>query len=153
MPLKLDFKSGDKMIINGTVIENVGSNAKLLIHNEASILREQDIISETENLTPASRAYYALQCAYIFPNQAERYLTECRDFLSQYVTAAPSSRPIVDEILGHLDSGSQYKTLKSAQKLIRHESDTMARFEQRMREIDEATLAREREETGAQASK
>ena len=41
MPLKLDFKAGDKMIINGTVIENVGPNAKLLIHNEASILREQ----------------------------------------------------------------------------------------------------------------
>lgn len=149
MPLKLDFKAGDKMIINGTVIENVGPNAKLLIHNEASILREQDIISETENLTPASRAYYALQCAYIFPNQAERYLSECRDLLNQYVTAAPSSRPIVDEILGHLEAGSQYKTLKAAQKLIRHESDTVARFEQRMREINEATSAREQEAVAA----
>lgn len=147
MPLKLDFKSGDKMIINGTVIENVGSNAKLLIHNEASILREQDIISETEKLTPASRAYYSLQCAYIFPNESERYLAECRDFLDQYAHAAPSSQPIIDEILNNMEKGTQYKTLKAAQKLIRHEQETVARFEERMREIDAATLAQEKQAT------
>ncbi|PPR60842.1 MAG: hypothetical protein CFH04_01563, partial [Alphaproteobacteria bacterium MarineAlpha3_Bin3] len=26
MPLKLEFKSGDKLIINGAVVENIGSN-------------------------------------------------------------------------------------------------------------------------------
>jgi len=55
MPLKLDFKAGDKMIINGAVIENIGNNSSLLIHNEAAILREKEIISEAETATPASR--------------------------------------------------------------------------------------------------
>ncbi len=147
MPLKLDFKAGDKMIINGTVIENVGSNAKLLVHNEASILREQDILSETESLTPSSRVYYALQCAYIFPDQAEQYLADCRQLMADYVAAAPSAREIVDEILHQMENGTQYKTLKAAQKLIRHETDTLALFEQKMREIEEATVAKEQQET------
>tara|TARA_R110000772_G_scaffold191168_1_gene302049 strand:- start:35239 stop:35697 length:459 start_codon:yes stop_codon:yes gene_type:complete len=151
MPLKLDFKSGDKMIINGTVIENVGANAKLLVHNEASILREQDIISGTEKLTPASRVYYALQCAYIFPLQSDQYLTECRDLLDQYIAAAPSAQSIADEILTQMETGTQYRTLKAAQKLIRHESDTVARFEQRMQEIDEATSAAEQEAVAGKA--
>ena len=30
MPLKLDIKSGEKMMINGAVLENVGPNAKIL---------------------------------------------------------------------------------------------------------------------------
>lgn len=151
MPLKLDFKAGDKMIINGTVIENVGANAKLLVHNEASILREQDIISETERLTPASRVYYALQCAYIFPDQAERYLSECKELLQQYLSAAPSAQSIADEILSQMETGTQYRTLKAAQKLIRHETDTVARFEDRMREIAAATEAREKEAISGKA--
>ena len=41
MPLKLDLKTGEKMVVNGAVLENVGPSAKILVHNMASILREK----------------------------------------------------------------------------------------------------------------
>lgn len=121
MPLKLDFKAGDKMVINGAVVENIGHNASLLIHNEAAILREKEILSEAETGTPAARVYFALQCAYIFSDKKEHYLSLFRQFLEDYMTAAPSSRPIGEEILAAVDSGRVYKGLKLTQKLIGHE--------------------------------
>lgn len=135
MPLKLDFKAGDKMVINGAVVENIGHNASLLIHNEAAILREKEILSEAETGTPAARVYFALQCAYIFSDKKDHYLSLFRQFLDDYMTAAPSAREIGDEILAAVDSGRIYKGLKLTQKLIGHEIKT---FEGLHRSLQEA---------------
>ncbi len=121
MPLKLDFKAGDKMIINGAVVENIGNNASLLIHNEAAILREKEILSEAETATPAARVYFALQCAYMFPEKKEHYISIFRQFLNDYVTAAPSAKELGDKIAGHVDNKKYYNALKLTQKLIGHE--------------------------------
>jgi len=121
MPLKLDFKSGNKMIINGAVVENIGGNASLLIHNEAAILREKEILSEAETVTPAARVYFALQCAYMFPEKKDHYISVFRQFLEDYMTAAPSSREIGEKIMTQVDKGRIYNGLKLTQKLIGHE--------------------------------
>ncbi len=121
MPLKLDFKAGDKMIINGAVVENIGNNASLLIHNEAAILREKEILSEAETATPAARVYFALQCAYMFPEKKEHYISIFKQFLEDYVTAAPSAKELGDKILGHVENKKYYNALKLTQKLIGHE--------------------------------
>ena len=73
MPLSIDFKAGDKIIINGAVIENLGSNSTISIHNEAAILRGKEVLSAEDSTTPASRIYFTLQCAYIFlPDKSAR---------------------------------------------------------------------------------
>ena len=121
MPLKLDFKSGDKLVINGAVVENIGHNTSFLIHNEAAILREKEILSEAETGTPAARVYFSLQCAYMFPEKKDHYIGLFRQFLSDYVEAAPSATEIADKISEAVDSGRVYKGLKLTQKLIGHE--------------------------------
>ncbi|PIW29029.1 MAG: flagellum biosynthesis protein FlbT [Rhodospirillales bacterium CG15_BIG_FIL_POST_REV_8_21_14_020_66_15] len=128
MPLKLDIKAGEKLVINGAVLENVGGNAKLLIHNESAIIREKEILSQGESNTPAARVYFALQCAYMFPRHEEEYLKTFREFLNDYVTAAPSAKPIGDEISKFVEEAKLYRALKATQKLIRHEADTFSDF-------------------------
>ena len=91
MPLKLDFKHGEKMIVNGAVMENVGSNAQLLVHNKASIMREKEILSNQEAATPASRVYFELQCAYIFRETRDEHLARFNQFLKDYIDACPSA--------------------------------------------------------------
>ncbi len=125
MPLLIDFKSGDKIIINGAVIENAGSSSKMLIHNQASILRGKEILSEEESNTPASRTYFALQCAYMFADKKDDYLKLFNNFLTEYSTACPSAKPIAGEIRDEVEEGRLYKALKSAQKLIKHESELL----------------------------
>lgn len=128
MPLKLDFKAGDKMIINGAVIENIGNNASLLIHNEAAILREKEILSEAETATPASRVYFALQCAYMFPDKKDHYISVFRGLLNDYLAAAPSGKEIGDKILAQIDKKRIYNALKLTQKLIGHEIEIFERM-------------------------
>ena len=125
MPLTIDFKAGDKIIINGAVIENLGSNSKLSVHNQAAILRGKEILSEEDSKTPASRVYFALQCAYIFPQAQAEYVASFEAFLNEYLVACPSASEIGDVIRKEVESGLLYKGLKSAQKLIVHESDLL----------------------------
>lgn len=125
MPLALDLKHGDKIIINGAVIENSGHNTQILIHNDAAILRGREIMTEGEATTPAGRAYFALQCAYIFPASRQNYLQAFDVLLMDYVTACPSARPIAHDIAEKLRDGSLYAALKSARKLVAHESKLM----------------------------
>lgn len=126
MPLKLDFKAGEKLVINGAVMENVGGNAKLLIHNESAIIREKEILSQGESNTPAARVYFTLQCAYMFPRHEAEYLKTFEEFLNDYAKAAPSAQPIADEILNFVKDAKLYRALKATQKLIRHEADTFS---------------------------
>ncbi|MAN80520.1 MAG: flagellum biosynthesis protein FlbT [Rhodospirillaceae bacterium] len=123
MPLKLDVKAGEKLVINGAVLENVGGNAKLLIHNDSAIIREKEILSQSETNTPAARVYFALQCAYMFPRHEDEYLKTFRGFLDDYLAAAPSAREIGEEIIKFVDEAKLYRALKATQKLIRHEAD------------------------------
>ena len=125
MPLTIDFKAGDKIIINGAVIENLGSNSKLSVHNQAAILRGKEILSEEDSKTPASRIYFALQCAYIFPQAQAEYVASFEAFLNEYLVACPSASEIGDVIRKEVESGMLYKGLKSAQKLIVHESNLL----------------------------
>lgn len=142
MPLKIDFKCGEKLVINGAVLENVGPNGKLLVHNRANILREKEILKQEECVTPAARVYFALQCAYIFPNNAAHHLKLFEQFLSQYVHACPSAKTIADEISGNVAAGEIYRGLKASRRLVAHEIETLNQFNEAMaRMLDESDEA------------
>lgn len=125
MPLSIDFKAGDKIIINGAVIENLGSNSKLSVHNQAAILRGKEVLSAEDSNTPASRIYFALQCAYIFPQNQDEYIEAYEKLLDEYVTACPSAQPIAAKVREFVAGGQLYRGLKEAQKLIQHEGDLL----------------------------
>ena len=125
MPLALDLKHGDKIIVNGAVIENSGHNTQILVHNDAAILRGKEIMIENAASTPASRAYFALQCAYIFPNARQNYLAAFDELLVDYIKACPSARPIGHEIVDKLTNGTLYSALKASRKLVAHEKKLM----------------------------
>lgn len=130
MPLKLEFKSGDKLMINGAVIENIGANAKILVHNEAAILRNKEVLSEADEATPAARVYLALQCAYMFPDQTEKYMKMFGDYLNDYAQACPSAQDIVEDIQDNVAQGKMYKALKKTHGLISHEANVLKQFTQ-----------------------
>ena len=143
MPLKLDFKTGDKMIINGTVIENVGANAKLVIHNESAILRAKEVLTAEDAETPATRVYFSLQCAYVFPDKMEEHLDQFREFLDDFVGACPSVKSMADEIAGHVAEDRLYKGLKMTHKLISHEAEVFDRLQQGLEEYSDAVEPQE----------
>lgn len=121
MPLKLSLAKGEKLIVNGAVIRNDGDHTDLVFENQAHILRQKNILTTETAVTPASRIYFALQCAYLFPEKAENYLDTFKELLNDYGEAAPSAQEIATEILTKVDTGQLYQSLKSCMQLIHHE--------------------------------
>ena len=138
MPLSIDFKAGDKIIINGAVIENLGSNATISIHNQAAILRGKEVLSAEDSNTPASRVYFALQCAYIFPQNRGDYVESYMNLLDEYLKACPSAKLIAEGIQQSVDKGQLYKALKTTQDLIKHEAEILNTLQHDLDEVVQA---------------
>lgn len=129
MPLIIDLKPGEKLIINGTVIENIGVNTKLRVLNDCTLMRQKEILSDTDAVTPATRVYYALQCSYIFPEHKDQYLEAFNQYLWEYLEACPSAREIGVKIATALSNGQVYKALKAAKLLLDHERGVLERLQ------------------------
>lgn len=125
MPLAINLRPNERLIVNGVVIQNSAASAKLLIHNNAAVLREKDIITEEGANTPARRVYFAIQCKYLFPGKDATYLPLVHQFIEEFAAAAPSTADIVQEIRRQLDAGQLYQALKTAKQLITREQEIM----------------------------
>jgi flagellar protein FlbT len=125
MPLTINLKPRERLIVNGVVIENSGQVAKILVHNTAALLREKDIITEEQANTPARRIYFAIQCQYLFPAKSDLYLPLIHKFLREFEEAAPSTVELVSDIRQHVDDDQLYRALKSARHLIAREQEIL----------------------------
>jgi len=121
VPLLIKLAPGEKIVINGVVVENGGDHTTLRILNQAHVLRAKDILTFDEANSPAKRVYYALQCFYLFHDDREQHLQAARGYLDDFVKAAPSSAPLVNQIAEHLMRDDSYQMLKVAKKLVEYE--------------------------------
>ena len=121
MPLLIKLAPGEKIVINGVVVENGGDHTTLRILNQAHVLRAKDILTFAEANSPAKRIYYSLQCFYLFYEDREQHLATARAYMADFVQAAPSSAPLIDQIADHLTRNDSYQMLKVAKKLVEYE--------------------------------
>lgn len=124
MALKVELKPGEKLLVGDCIITNSDQRTRLFISGKAPILREKDILTSATADTPAKRIYLAVQLMYIdeeLEGSKESYVQLSTDF----VEAVPSSTPIVDQINNEILTGSLYKALKAAQRLIEYEQDLL----------------------------
>jgi len=128
MPLTINLKPHERLIVNGVVIENSGPSAKLLIHNTAALLREKDILTEEQATTPARRIYFAIQCQYLFPGKSDVFLPIIQNFLAEFEQAAPSTAPLVADVRELVGDGQFYRALKSARQLLVREEGILNEF-------------------------
>jgi len=125
VPLLIDLKPGEKVIVNGAVIENAGHSTKIRVLNDSSILREKDILADGDNITPAGRVYFFIQNSYIFPSSREKYVALFERCLQDYVTSCASAAPLAIEIRAAVAGAEYYKALKLARKLLKHEAQIL----------------------------
>ena len=125
MSLKVELKPGEKLIVGNCVITNSDQRTRLFIDGKSPILREKDILTFETADSPAKRIYLAVQLMYINDN-VDRLTQDYFALINDIVTAAPSTTPIVDEINNEILTGSLYKALKAAKKLIQYEQDLLS---------------------------
>ena len=122
MPLRVELKPFERIIIGESVIINSGTRTSFLIDGEAPILREKDTVTAETANTPVKRLYLCVQTMYL-KNDIPRYRAAYLGFIKDLREAAPGSRDLVDAINNHISSGSLYKALKEIRKLMKAEEE------------------------------
>lgn len=125
MALKITLKPHEKMIVNGAVIRNGNSKSKLFIENNVPILRGREILSETEANSPARRIYFAIQLMYFDDGNLQRHHKTYWVLVQDFIQAAPSVLPLIDEINDRILKGQYYQALKLAKDLIDYEKEAV----------------------------
>ena len=125
MPLRIELKPHERLIIGDTTIRNGPRRSSFVVESQSRILRESDIITQTEADTPCKRLYVALEHMYLAddPNAGETAFIE---IANQIMQAAPGTRPHILLIYEELREGKIYKAMKQARKLIAYESELLA---------------------------
>jgi flagellar protein FlbT len=124
MPLKVELKPGERILLGDCVVTNSDQRTRLMIEGHVPILREKDILTPQKAYTPAKRIYLAVQLMYTSKDPRahhEVYFALIRELLE----AVPSAWPHIDAINNHILTGEMYKALKDAKKLIAYEQELL----------------------------
>ncbi|MBB5054290.1 flagellar biosynthesis repressor FlbT [Afipia massiliensis] len=126
MPLRVELKPFERIVIGQSVITNSEHRATFLIDGDTPILREKDILTAETANTPVKRIYLCVQQMYLeddIPKYQELYLGFVRDMLE----AVPSSREHIEAASNHILNGDLYKALREIRKLMKREEELLSR--------------------------
>lgn len=130
MALRISLKPNEKMILGGAVITNGNAfRCNLIIENKVPILREKDILSESEANSQCRQLYFVIQLMYIDEENQEAHQKNYWKLVKDLVKAAPSSMTLIDQISEDILGGRYYQALKLAQRLIDYEQEVISRVQ------------------------
>ncbi len=125
MPLRVELKPFERIVIGESVIINSATRASFLIDGDTPILREKDTVTEETANTPARKLYYCVQMMYL-KNDAVRYRESYARHLAALRAAMPGARELIDAANHHVACGALYKALKEIRKLMKREEEPAA---------------------------
>ena len=65
MPLKIELKPNERLIVGSALITNDKERTRIFIDGNVPILREKYILTEEQANTPCKKVYYVLQKMYL----------------------------------------------------------------------------------------
>lgn len=122
MALKLTIRPGETVYINGAEICNAGSGVSLVIKNHCRILRESEMIRESDAISPCSKMVFALQKIVLKENPFEE-LNELSQLAVQILQTMPSAAPQILEIQQLLSEKKTHAAFKKAKALMASEAE------------------------------
>jgi flagellar biosynthesis repressor protein FlbT len=125
VPLRVELKPFERIVIGDIVLINSGTRSSFLIDGDARLLRERDTVTPETANTPAKRLYLCVQTMYLkndFPRYQASYLAR----LQELRDTDPAVRVTIDAVNDLVSSGSLYKALKEIRKLIKREEELVA---------------------------
>ena len=127
MALKITLKPHEKMIIGGAVVTNSSGKCELLIENTVPILRRKDIMAPEDANSPARRIYFVIQLMYVDEHNLALHHKNYWQLVQEFIEAAPSVLPLIDQISEHILKSQYYQALKMAKNLIEYEQEVVSR--------------------------
>lgn len=124
MPLKIELKANERILLGDCVVTNAGPRTRLMIEGIVPILREKEIMTIRDADSMAKLIYLAVQFIYAAKRPQDHhalYFKLTKDFLK----IAPAAKPYIESINNQILTGNPYKALKEARKLIAYEKENL----------------------------
>src|ERR1700674_2206439 len=115
MPLRVELKPFERIVIGETVLINSGTRSSFLIDGEAPILREKDTVTAETANTPVKRLYFCVQMMYL-QNDIPRYRSAYLGLIKDLRETRPVSRDVITAGNSHIRGGALYKAPKEIRK-------------------------------------
>src|SRR5690349_25030851 len=125
MPLRVELKPFERIVIGDSVIINSGTRTCFLVDGDAPILRDKDTVTAETADTPAKRLYYCVQMMYL-KNDVERYRPAYHASIDDLRRSLPGCSDLIDAADRQVTEGALYKALKEIRKLIQREGELVA---------------------------
>jgi len=123
MSLILNLKPGEMVILGGAVIKNGPTAAHLHIENKVTLLRQKDILTESEATSPCKKIYLVVQLMYIGDGLTTEFAQLYWDLVRDVLAAAPSTNDLISTMSTYIVESNFYQALKVAKKLIIYEEE------------------------------
>lgn len=127
MALKISLRPHERIVIAGAVISNGGKRCELVIENQIPILREKDLMSESEADTPCRHIYFVVQLMYLDVENLKSHHQNYWRLVEEVLAAAPSMTVYIDRISECLVAENYYQALRRAWELINYEKEVLSR--------------------------
>lgn len=127
MPLKIELKPHESIIIGDALITNDGDRTRFYIEGNVPILREKFILREKEANTPCKRIYFIVQQMYL-SRAPEKLHTFYLEYVRDLQKAAPSLIPYVAAVNENIINSDYYGAIKSAAQLIKKEDELFGKM-------------------------
>ena len=127
MPLKIELKPHESIIIGEALITNDGDRTRFYIEGNVPILREKFILREKEANTPSKRVYFIVQQMYL-SRAPEKLHSLYLEYVRDLQKAAPSLIPYISVVNENIINADYYGAIKSASQLIKKEDELFGKM-------------------------
>ena len=127
MALKLTLKPGEKLVINGAVVQNGERRATMVVQNRASILRDRDILKPEEATTPVRRIYFAVMMLYLDERGERQWMEEFTARMTEFINVISNAEALADcvNVIKLVQARHYYKALLTCKKLMPFEDERL----------------------------
>jgi flagellar protein FlbT len=122
MGLHLKVRPGEKLIVNGCLIQNGDRSSKIQIENRADVLRGSEILEGERCQTPVLRIQYQIQVALVSPDHRAVLVPEILDRLDEVSgIMSESVRLNIARTRGLVELGEFYAAFKKLTLVVERE--------------------------------
>ena len=127
MSLKITLKPHEKFILGTAVIANGDAKSTFVVENDVPILRGKNIMTLASADTPCKKIYFAIQLMYVDNKNLPEHHKTYWELVKDVAMAAPSTKPLLQEISNEVLNDRYYQALKLTKKLMDYEQEVITR--------------------------
>ncbi|MEL6828917.1 MAG: flagellar biosynthesis repressor FlbT [Pseudomonadota bacterium] len=132
MPLKLNLKPGERLVINGAVIRNPDRRHVLMVETQSDVIRGKDLLEPDAAATPVSKVYYLIQTALTQAETRDKLVPVIQRDLATLATVFGGAEVAhIFEAANYVSQSDFYKALTELRPVLRHEEVLIQRSSQR----------------------